>query len=113
MDIHQKSDQIFTEHLQLAEHQHGFRRMYITTTAFHTIHDHIQRGLNEKRTNMRTVMAVLDLSRAFDTVNIEILKKIILETTLPPTIKIWLGNYLSGRHIYDIQKHFPNTEGSN
>ena len=66
-----------TEHLQLAEHQHGFRRMHSTTTALHAIHDHIQRGLNEKRPNKRTVMVALDLSRAFDTVNIGILMKII------------------------------------
>ena len=33
------------EHLQLAEHQHGFRRIHsTTTTALHAIHDHIQRG---------------------------------------------------------------------
>ena len=57
-----------TEHLQLAEHQHGFRRMHSTTTALHAIHDHIQRGPNEKRSNKRTVIA-LDLSRSFDTVN--------------------------------------------
>ena len=48
----------------------------------------------------RTVMVALDLSEAFDTVNIGILMKIILETTLPPKIKRWLGNYLSGRQIY-------------
>ena len=76
-----------TEHLQLADHQHGFRRMHSTTTALHAIHDHIQSGLNEKRPNKRTVMVALHLSRAFDTVNIGILMKIILETTLPPTIK--------------------------
>ena len=45
-----------TEHLQLAEHQHGFRRMHSTTTAMHAVHDNIQRGLNEKRSNKRTVM---------------------------------------------------------
>ena len=38
-----------TKHLQLSEHQHGFRRMHSTTTALHAIHDHIQRGLNKKR----------------------------------------------------------------
>ena len=27
-----------TEHLQLAEHQHGFRKMHNTTTALHAIH---------------------------------------------------------------------------
>ena len=52
------------------------------------------------KNNKRTVMVVLDLSRAFDTVNIGILMKIILETKLPLTIKIWLGNYLSGKQIY-------------
>ena len=45
-------------------------------------------------------MVALDLSRAFDTVNIGILMKIILETTLPPAIKRWFGNYLSGRQTY-------------
>ena len=44
-------------------------------------------------------MVALNLSRAFDTVNIGIFMKIILETTLPPIIKRWLGNYLSGRQI--------------
>ena len=72
-----------TEHLQLAEHQHGFGRMHSTTTALHLIHDHIQRGPNEKRPNKITVMVTLDISRAFYTVNIRILMKIILETTLP------------------------------
>ena len=32
-----------TEHLQLAENQHGFRRMHSTITALHAIRDHIQR----------------------------------------------------------------------
>ena len=54
----------------------------LTTTALHAIHDHIQRGLNEKRPNKRTIMVALDLTRAFHTVNIGILMKIILETTL-------------------------------
>ena len=72
-----------TEHLQLAEYPHD--------------HDHIQRGLNEKRPNKRTVMVAVDLSRA---VKIGILMKITLETTLPPIIKRWLGNYLLGRQTY-------------
>ena len=45
-------------------------------------------------------MVAFDLSRAFDTVNFGILMKIILETTLLPTIKRWLGNYMSGRQPY-------------
>ena len=35
----------------LTEHLRGFRRMHSTSTALHAIHDHIQRGLNEKRAN--------------------------------------------------------------
>ena len=54
----------------------------------------------EKLVLGRTVIAVLDLSEAFDTFNIGILLKIILETILLPIIKIWLGNYLSWRQTY-------------
>ena len=39
--------------------------------------------MNEKRSNKRTVIVAHDIPRAFDTVNIGILLKIILETTLP------------------------------
>ena len=70
-----------TGHLQIAVHQHGFRSMHSTTTALHVIHDHTQRGLNEKQSNKRTVIVALNLSRAFDTVNIKILMSIILEST--------------------------------
>ena len=87
-----------TEHLQLAEYQPGFRGMNSTATPLHAIYDDIQRGLSENRPNKRTVMTALHLSRAFDTVNIEM--KIILDTTLPPTINKWLGNYLSARQTY-------------
>ena len=93
-----------TEHFQLAENAE-YRRRRVQENAeynnsFACIHDHIQRGLNDKRPNKRKLMVALDLSRAFDTVNIEILMKIILETTLPPTIKRWLGNYLPGRQTW-------------
>ena len=54
--------------------------MHSTATALYAIHDHIQRALKEKRPNKKTVMVDLDLSRVFDTVNIGILLKIILET---------------------------------
>ena len=81
-------------------------------TALHVIHDHIQRGLNEKQPNKRTVMVALYLSRAFDTVFIGIFMKIIIEGTLPNNKKVAMK--LSVREVYisvreanicDIQKY--------
>lgn len=88
---------VLKDHLNLEDHQHGFRKNRSTTTAVHHITDFIQGGLNEKRPNKRTILVALDLSRAFDTVSHSILLRDILESTLPSDIKRWLANYLRGR----------------
>lgn len=91
---------ILKTHLPLAEHQHGFRIGYSTTTALHVITNHILRGLNRRRPNHRTVMVALDLSRAFDTVSHSVLLQDLLTSTLPSTVKRWLASYLRGRQTY-------------
>ncbi|KAL1447470.1 hypothetical protein WDU94_012425 [Cyamophila willieti] len=91
---------ILKEHLELADHQHGFRKNRSTTTALHHITDYIQRGLNERRPNKRTILVALDLSRAFDTVCHSILLKDILESNLPNDVKRWLSIYLRGRQTF-------------
>lgn len=73
----------FKEHLELVDHQHGYGKNRSTTTALHHITDFIQRGLNEKAPNKRSVMVALDLFRAFDTVSHSILLKKMLVSNLP------------------------------
>ena len=89
-----------TEAVQLANHQHGFRKGRSTTTALQTINDHINTGLNRKQPVHRTVTVAIDLSRAFDTVDHQILLEDIQGLHLNEYIKRFLCNYLRGRQTY-------------
>ena len=77
--------------------QHGFRKGHSTTSALCNVSESVRCGLNKKRPPQRTVIVALDLKRAFDTVNHEILHKKILQSSLPGFLKIWLYGYLTGR----------------
>ena len=88
-----------TEHLPMADHQHGFRKGR-STTALYEIDCHITRGLNKRKPVDRTVLVALDLRAAFDTVNINKLLNIILTSKIPKYTKRWLCSYLRGRQTY-------------
>ena len=56
--------------------------------------------MNEPKPCSRTVLVALDLSRAFDTVSIPLLLRVILDSSFSPVIKRWLCGYLRGRQSY-------------
>ena len=86
--------------ITLKDHQHGFRKNRSTLTALQDITDHIKQGLNKKKPVDRTILVAIDLSRAFDTVNHEILIKDIYKLNLNDHIKRFLVAYLRGRQTY-------------
>ena len=86
--------------IELKDHQHGFRKSRSTTTALQGISDHIIKGLNIKKPVKRTVLVAIDLSKAFDTVDHEILLNDINELPLNQRIKRFLFAYLRGRQTY-------------
>ena len=88
------------EAVQLAPHQHGFRKGRSTCTALQSIINHVQTGLNRKQPVHRTVSVAIDLSRAFDTVDHRILLNDILNLNLNDYIKRFLCAYLRGRQTY-------------
>ena len=86
--------------INLADHQHGFCKGRSTATALQDITDHIKTGLNKKKPVDRTIMVAIDLSRAFDTVNHELLLKEISDLNLDSKIKCFLFSYLRGRQTF-------------
>ena len=86
--------------VQLATHQHGFRKGRSTTTALQDILDHVNLGLNKRKPVHRTVSVAIDLSRAFDTVDHQILLNDINKLNMNDYIKRFLCAYLRGRQTF-------------
>src|SRR4030095_15081559 len=90
------------EHLPKLKHQHGFKKQHSTTTLLNEITNKIAKGFNEKQPPSRTVPVSLDMSKAFDTVNIHKLINKILNTSIPPNFIKIIANYLRGRKAFTL-----------
>ena len=86
--------------IELEPHQHGFRKGRSTVTALQEISDYITEGLNKNKPVNRTVAVAIDLSKAFDTVDHEILLTEISLLPINSHIKRFLFAYLRGRMTY-------------
>ena len=92
---------IITQYIPYTTHQHGYKKQHSTTTALHQINHAITSGFNKKKPPHRTVLVALDLSQAFDTIDIHILlHKIVHNTTIPGTLTQFIANYIKGRQGY-------------
>ena len=81
-------------------HQHGFKPLHSTQTALLNITNTIIEGFNQKKPPSRTILVSLDLSKAFDTINIHKLLLKLLSTSVPSYIVKFLANYLRGRKAF-------------
>ena len=91
-----------TNNIPNLDFQHGFKENHSTITALHKINNKIAEGFNKKRKPDRTVLVSLDISKAFDTVNIHTLLQKIANTKIPSRIIKFLSNYLKGRQAFTI-----------
>ena len=80
--------------------QHGFKAKHSTTTALHNINNTIASGFNQRIPPARTIAVALDMSKAFDTVNIHTLTKKLLDTQIPPILIKFIANYIKGRKAF-------------
>ena len=83
--------------LELSESQHGFRPQRSPTSALLPLATSVIRGFNQRKPPMRTVAAAIDLSRAFDMVNHDILLEKLSDSPLHSNIVQWLSAFL--RHL--------------
>ena len=93
--------------LPAVHHQHGFKEKHSTTTALQLIYNHISTGFNKRKPPDRTIAVALDMSKAFDTVNLHRLINKIRYQPIQPKITKFIANYLKGR------KGFTHYQGRN
>ncbi|KAL0829839.1 hypothetical protein ABMA28_003322 [Loxostege sticticalis] len=92
--VHQQLSTFLTNCSLLNPFQSGFRPGHSTTTALVKITDDIRHGMDDKKL---TVLALLDFSNAFNTVDFDILIGILRSLNISPTAIDWFQSYLHGR----------------
>ena len=80
--------------------QHGYKTQHSTVTALHTLNNTVAKGFNQMAPPARTITVALDMSKAFDTINIHTLIRKLLQTNIPCTIIKFIANYIKGRKAY-------------
>jgi hypothetical protein len=96
--------------IPLSNTQHGFRQNYSTNTLLTDLSQRILTGFNQTPPPIRTIMAAIDINKAFDTVPRHILINKILNTNISPNDKKIISNFLSNRTGQVIQgKHKSKT----
>jgi hypothetical protein len=86
-----------TPHIPLSPTQHVYRPLHSTSTLLTNLTQTVGEGLLGKPPAARTLVAAVDISKAFDTVPRCVLTSKILDTDLPPNYKKWLANFIAGR----------------
>ena len=80
--------------------QHGYKTQHSTVMALHTLNNTVAKGFNQMAPHARTITVALDMSKAFDTINIHTLIRKLLQTNIPSTIIKFIASYIKGRKAY-------------
>ena len=89
-----------TATIQNTPRQHGYKIQHPTVTALHTVNNTVAKGFNQMAPPARTITVALDMSKAFDTINIHTLIRKLLQTNIPGTIIKVISNNIKGRTTY-------------
>ena len=80
--------------------QHGYKAQQSTVTALHALNNTVAKVFNQIAPAVRAITVALDMSNAFDTINIHTLIRKLLQTKIPDTIIKFIANYIKGRKAY-------------
>ena len=80
--------------------QHGYKTQHSIVTALHTLNNTVAKGFSQMAPPARTITVALDMSIAFDTINIHTLIRKPQQTNIPGTIIKFIANYIKGRKAY-------------
>ena len=90
--------------------QHGYKTQHSTVTALHTLNNTVAKGFNQMAPPARTITVALDMSKAFDTINIHTLIRNLLQTNIPGTIIKFIANYIKGRKAYTTYRNHTSRQ---
>ena len=90
--------------------QHGYKTQHSTVTALHTLNNTVAKGFNQMAPPARTITVALDMSKAFDTINIHTLIRKLLQTNFPGTIINFIANYIKGRKAYTTYRNHTSKQ---
>ena len=96
-------------YMPTVKHQHGYKKQHSTTTYLTNLTQFILDGFNLKKPAKRTIMATLDIEKAFGSIPKHILIKKIFKTKMHNNDKKWLANLLTDRRSY-VQLNNTNSK---
>ena len=82
-------------HDKLSTYQSGNRKMYSTETALKNVTDNILKAIDEKSASL---LVLLDMSKAFDSLNHNLLLEKLRKLGLKASVTSWFSSYLSSRY---------------
>ena len=80
-----------------------------TVTALHTLNNTVVKGLNQMAPPARTITVALDMSKAFDTINIHTLIRKLLQTFQTQSLGSSLTTSRDAKSTQDIEITHPNN----
>ena len=90
--------------------QHRYKTQHYTVTALHTLNNTVAKGFNQMAPSARIITVALDMSKAFDTINIHTPIRKLLQTTIPGTIIKVIANYIKGRNAYTSYRNHTSKQ---
>ena len=90
--------------------QHVYKTQHSTVTALYTLNNTVAKGFNQMAPPARTITVALDMSKAFDTINIHTLVRKLLQTNIPGTIIKFIANYIKGRKAYTTYRNHTSKQ---
>ena len=92
---HKQFVEFLTMHDKLSTYQSGNRKMYSTETALINVTDNILKAIDEKSASLPVL---LDMSKAFDSLNHNLLLEKLRKLGLKASVTSWFSSYLSSRY---------------
>ena len=99
-----------TANIPITPMQHGYKTQHSTVTALHTLNNTVAKGFNQMAPPAGTITVALDMSKAFDTINIHTLIRKLLQTNIPGTIIKFIANYIKGRKVYTTYRNHTSKQ---